>query len=149
MCGLALVAFIIAILFLPKSSQLKIEKRAHLSFKKMSTSGMLRGLFSFRVGMAIGWVSIISFLPIFTTNYMGLSTSLIGILITTPMLTMTALSPLGGIISDKFNRRVLVTLGDLLLFISLVLIPLTNNFWQLLVPCFIGGVAGAFDVDDP
>jgi len=146
MSGLCLLASLAVILFLPKSSQRKMERGEHLSFKKMSASSMIRGLFSFRLAMATGWGSVIAFLPIFSVTYMGLSTTLIGIVLTTGMLLMTLLSPLGGRIADRFNRRVLIIIGNIIFIAYLALIPLTRNFWQLLGPCLLGGIGAAISV---
>ena len=45
MGSLCLLAFLVAILFLPEIRQRKMEEKSHLSFKEMSTSPIVRGLF--------------------------------------------------------------------------------------------------------
>ncbi len=143
--SLNLLAFLIALIFLPEASRRKAGEEFHLSFKEMSTSGMVRGLFSFRMAQAIGRGGISAFLPIFAA-IIGLSTSRIGILLTINILSVTLLAPLGGRIADRFNRRILIILGSILFAVLLAAIPLTNNFVQLLALLLIQGLTAAISM---
>ena len=106
---------------------------------------MVRGLFSFRLVQAIGRGSTFAFLPIFA-SMIGLSISLIGTLIAINILTVTLLTPLGGLIADRFNRRTLIIFGSILFTIFLAAVPLTNSFGQLLAVLFIQGIGGAISM---
>jgi len=146
MGGLCLLAFLVAVLFLPEIRQRKIGEKGPLSFKDMSTSPMVRGLFSFRLVQALGRGSVMTFLPIFAATYIGLGTTLIGILLTANILPMIALLALAGRLADRFNRKTLVILGNLIYLITLVLIPLANTFWQQLWLCFPRAIGGAISI---
>jgi len=146
MSGLNLLAFLIAILFLPETRQGKMAANPHLSFKEMSTSGMVKGLFSFRLSFSLGRGAFSCFLPIFAAIYMGLSPTLIGILLAVNILLMALLQVYSGNIADRFNRRALVILGSLIGLIFLALIPLTDSFWQLLGLCALQGLGGAISL---
>jgi MFS family permease len=142
MGGLCLLAFLVAILFLPRIEQRKIGEKSHLSLKEMSTSPIIRGLFSFRLVQAVARGGIMTFLPIFAAASIGLGTTLIGILLTVNFLPMIALIALGGRLADRFNKKTLVILGNLIYLITVTLIPLANTFWQqvwLSIPRAIGG----------
>lgn len=146
MSGLNLLAGLIALIFLPESTQrLTSRDSQRLSFKEMSTSGIIKGLFSFRLVQAVGRGGIATFLPIFA-SMIGLSTSLIGILITINILSVTLVTPLGGIIADRFNRRTLIIFSSFLFTILLVAIPHTNNFGQLLVVLLIQGLSASLSM---
>ena len=140
---LNLLAFLIAVLFLPEISHRKMETSAHLSFRKMGKSGMVKGLFSFRLSSSLGMGAFACFLPIFAAVYIGLSPTLIGVLLAVNILLMSLLGAATGKIADRFNRRVLVALGSLINLTFLALIPLGGNFWQLLGICALGGLGGA------
>ena len=144
MGGLNLLAAIIAFFFLPEGGHQKAKEDMPplLSFKELS-SGVVKGLFSFRLVQALGSGGIAAFLPIFAAS-LNLSTSLIGILLTINILSVTVVSPLGGIIADRFSRKNLIILGGLLGTIVLVLITLTGNFVQLLVVLLIQGIGMGF-----
>ena len=146
MGGLNLLAFLIAILFLPEIRQGKMAANPHLSFKEMSTSGMVKGLFSFRLSFSLGRGAFSCFLPIFAAIYIGLSPTLIGILLAVNILLMALLQVYSGNIADRFNRRALVVLGSLIGLIFLALIPLTDSFWQLLGLCALQGLGGAISL---
>jgi len=143
MGGLNLLAFLLVTLFLPEIRQTKTATSHHLSFKKMSTSGIVRGLFSFRLSFALGRGAFACFLPIFAAMCIGLSPALIGVLLAVNILLMALFQPFSGKIADRFNRRALVITGSLINFTSLALIPMVHNFWYLLGVCALGGLGGA------
>jgi len=140
---LNLLALLVAALFLPEIRQGKTAVSPHPSFKKMGTSGIVKGLFSFRLSFALGRGAFTCFIPIFAAVYLNLSPTLIGILLAVNILLMALLQVYGGGIADRFNRRALVVSGSVINLIFLALIPLTNNFWQLLGLCALGGFGGA------
>ena len=142
MGGLNLLAFLIALFLLPESSRRKAGERYNLSFKEMGASSMVRGLFSFRVAEALGRGGISTFLPIFAAA-LGLSTSIIGTLLTINILSVTMFMPLGGLIADRFGRRTLTIIGSVLFAILLATIPLINGFWLLLGVLLIQGLTSA------
>jgi MFS family permease len=143
MGGLNLLAFLLVIFFLPEIGQGKTLASPRASFKQMSTSSMMKGLFSFRLSFSIGRGILATFLPVFAGIYIGLSSTLIGVLLAVNILLMSLLQVYGGNIADRFNRRVLIVVGNLTNLIYLALIPLGGNFWQLLGICVLGGVGGA------
>lgn len=143
MSGLNLLAFLTVLLALPEIRQRKIDASSRSSFKELITSDTVKGLFSFQMAFSIGRGTFATFLPIFATIYVGLSPTLVGILLAVNILLMAFLQIYGGNIADRFNRRALVIIGSLVNFTYLALIPLGGNFWDLLGICIFGGVAGA------
>ena len=143
MGGLCLLAFLVVVLLLPEIRQRKIGEKGHLSFKDMSSSPMVRGLFSFRLVQAVGRGGIMTFLPIFAATSIGLGPALIGVLLTVNFLPMMVLLAPAGRLADKFNRKALVILGNLTYLITLALIPLAHTFWQQLWLCFPRAIGGA------
>jgi len=146
MGGLNLLAFLIATLFLPEVNRQKTEQSLHPSFTEISQSSMVRGLFSIRLGQSVGRGVIMTFLPIFAATYLGLSTSLIGILIAINVLLQSLLAPLGGRIADRFSRRALIVIGSTISLMSLAAIPSAQNFGQLLVLSLTLGIGGAISM---
>jgi len=140
---LNLLAFLVAALFLPEIRREKMAVSPHPSFKKMGSSGIVKGLFSFRLSFALGRGAFTCFIPIFAAVYLNLSPTLIGILLAVNILLMALLQIYGGAIADRFNRRALVVSGSVINLISLALIPLADNFRQLLGLCALGGFGGA------
>ncbi len=146
MAGLNLFGFLIVALFLPRVSQKRTTASLGESFKELSTSGMVKGIFSFRLTFALGRGALAAFLPIFAGVYIGLRPTLIGILVAVNVLLMSLLGIYGGRIADRFNRRALVVIGGIVNLTYLALIPLGSDFWQLLGICVIGGIGGAISI---
>jgi len=146
MGGLCLLAFLVAVLLLPEIRQRKIGEKGHLSFKEMSTSPMVRGLFSFRLVQALARGGLMTFLPIFAATYIGLGTTLIGVLLAVNMLPMMVLLAPAGRLADRFNRKALVILGNLIYLITVALIPLANTFGQQIWLCFPRAIGGALSM---
>lgn len=132
MSALNLLAFLLAITFLPVSKQKKPEASEATSFRMMSRSGIIRGLFSFRLVAALSRAIFATFIPIFAAFYVGLSPTLIGIILTVNILLMSLVQVYSGNIADRFNRRTLIIVGTLIAVTFLALIPLAHSFWLLL-----------------
>lgn len=146
MGGFNLLAFLIVAFLLPEIRPREMASSPHPSYKEMSSSGLMRGLFSFRLAFSLGRGAFATFLPIFAAVYLGLSPTLIGVLLAVNVLLMSLLQPYGGNIADKFNRRALVIVGSLINFTYLSLIPWAGDFWQLLGICALGGISGAISM---
>jgi len=143
MGGLNLLSAIIAIFLLPEAARRKTRGGSRaFSFKELTSSGVMKGLFGFRLAESFGRGGLTSFLPIYAAM-IGLSTSLIGTLLTINILAMTLITPLGGMIADRFNRVTLTIIGSFLGTVVLVSVTLTHNFAELLTVMLIQGVGGA------
>lgn len=132
MGGLNLLAFLVAIIFLPASKLERTAASPATSFKKMSSSGIVKGVFSFRLVAALSRAIFATFVPIFAAFYIGLSPTLIGIILTVNILLMSLVQVYTGNIADRFNRNALVIIGALISISFLALVPLAHSFWQLL-----------------
>ncbi len=146
MGGLNLLAFLIVVFFLPESGPKKLTSGPRLSFKEINASGMIKGIISFRLTLSLGRGAFIAFLPIFAGVYLGLSATLIGILVAVRILLTSLLGVYGGNIADKFNRKNLIVIGSFANLIHLALIPMAGNFEQLLGICILGGLSGAISM---
>ena len=94
---------------------------------------MVKGIFLFRLTQAVGRAGFMTFLPIYAATYIGMSLTLIGTLLAVQVLLMSVLSPFGGRMADRYDRKGLVIIGNLLFCLSITLIPLGSNFWLLLL----------------
>ena len=103
MGGLNLLAFLIAVLFLPEIKQREMAASPHASFRDIGTSSIIKGLVSFRLAFALGRGAFVAFLPILAGIYLGLPPSLIGIILTVNILVMSLFQIYGGTIADRFN----------------------------------------------
>lgn len=137
--SLNMFAFLVAIVFLPEISRRRTAERPRISLREISSSNMVKGLFSFRAAQSLGAGAINVFLPIFAAG-IGLRTSLIGLLLSVSILSVTLLTPPVGMIADKFNRRTLTVLSSILLAVALMATPFAGSFWPLFGILFIQGI---------
>ena len=143
--GLSGFAFLVALFFLPEVEQRKAgeqDEGPRLSYREMSKSNMIRGIFSFRFVQSLGRAGIGAFLPIFAAA-IGMSTGTIGILLSINILSVTAFSPFGGRIADRYNRRTLVIITSIIFTALLSIVPLAINFWHLLLLLLFQGISSA------
>ncbi|MGB2877755.1 MAG: MFS transporter [Dehalococcoidales bacterium] len=138
-----LIAFFIAIILLPRSDLRKSATALPFSFMDMRRSSTMVGLFSFRLAIALGRSSFFTFLPLLAATRLGLPANLIGILIAVHVLLMSMLGMVGGRMADIFNRRVLVGIGSIVIFVYLFLVPLAPGFGPLLALCILGSIGSA------
>jgi len=146
MGGLNLLAFLVTVLFLPGIKQGKALSHPSSSFKEMSASSVVKGLFSYRLSFALGRAAFSCFLPIFATMYMGLTPTLIGMLLAINIVLMSLIQLYSGGLADRFNRKILVVLGGIISFSFLATLPLMHNFWQLLGLCIFGAIGGSISM---
>ncbi len=142
MGSLSLVAFIIAVRFLPESGQQQ-SATSHSSLRDLSRSSMMNGLLALRMTLAMGTAAFFAFLPIMASNSLDLSSSLIGTLLATNMLLSSLLTIPLGRIADRLSRRYLAIGGCLVTSLFLFAIPLGQSFSVLLAIAVLGSLGSA------
>lgn len=131
MAALCLIGLIATIIFLPEVAQKTTLKQQGTSFAGLRKSNKMKGVFAFRMATGFGTASLMTFLPIFASRNLSLSTGLIGVLLAarTPVALVQSFT---GTLADKYNRRALVTIGSTMSLIFIALVPRADNFWILL-----------------
>ena len=142
---LSLLAFVITIFFLPEIKS-KQSATHYPSFREMSRSGMVIGLFTFRLTLTLRMCIFFTFLPIMAANNLGLRPSQVGILLAVYILLMSLLGIPSGRIADRFSRRFLIVGGSLVSSIFLLGVPLGHTFGLLLALAVLGSVGNAIAV---
>ena len=146
MGGLNLLAFLGVAFFLPEigiRQKTTVPDSSHASYREIAASRVMQGLFGFRLGFSTARGALVTFLPIIAGIHLGLSTSLIGILLTVNVLGMSLLQIPAGFLADKYNKRALSILGGVIHLVALALIPFADSFGYLLVLCILLGLGGA------
>lgn len=147
MGGLCLLALVLVIIYLPRSSS--IQRPApplEVPFAVMLKSRNIMGICVYRFSNAFCRGSIMAFVPLYAHNTLSLSGSQIGMVIASSILLTAALQMPFGRVADKVDRKMLVTAGSVLYFVLVPLIPLTRNFPQLLTLNAALGFLGAISL---
>jgi len=145
MGGLSLLAFIITTIFLPEIGSRRTVD-SYPSIRDISRSRMMGGLFSFRLALTLGRGTFFIFLPILAVNRLGISPSLVGILLAAHILLVSLLGIPSGRIADRLNRRLLVVCGCIVSFVFLIAVPNGDNFGLLLALALMGSLGSAIAV---
>jgi len=146
MGGLNMIAALLITFLLPEIEQRKTSTGESLPLRQMAASGAIKGIFSFRFTQAIGRGSFMVFLPIYAALYLDLTPTLVGVLISVHVFGMALLAPFTGHIADRYNRRNLVIISNLMFLLPLGLIPVARDFWFLLWLCLFQGIAGSLSM---
>jgi DHA1 family multidrug resistance protein-like MFS transporter len=131
MAVLNVLGLIATLLFL-KEMPRKSADREHASFSAPLMSRIMQGVISLRLTTGVGTATLMAFLPLFADVRLGLSASLIGIMLAarTPISVVQYYT---GHLADKWNRRPMVIWSGMAAVIAVALIPLTSGFWTLLI----------------
>ena len=142
MAGLSFLAFAIVVFFLPEIPP-KQSTIPHPSFKELRQSGMMSGLCTFQFTLSMGSAAFFTFLPILATHNLGLSSSLVGILLATHLLLMSLLAIPSGRIADRLSRKLLVVCGGLISSFFFFAVPSAPHFSLLLALAIFGSAGSA------
>ncbi len=132
MSSLTLIGLIATIIWLPEVPRKTTAKKEALSIAELRRSDILKGAFAFRLAIGFSTGILMTFLPIMANQRLGLSMSLVGVLLAsrTPISLMQTIT---GRLADKLSRRVLVVIGSTIGLIFMALLPTGANFWTLLI----------------
>jgi len=144
---LCLLAFVMVLIYLPRSSSIqKKPSSIDIPFKNIIQSRSIIALCFFRFASAFSRGSIMTFLPLYAHNALQLTGSQIGSIISASILLTAALQFPFGKLADKVNRKMLVILGSILYFAIVPFIPHTVSFMQILILNIILGLFGALSL---
>jgi DHA1 family multidrug resistance protein-like MFS transporter len=131
MAFLNILGLIATLLFL-KEMPRKIAAREHSSYMAPLKSRIMRGIFIYRMTAGIGTASLMAFVPLYAELKLGLSTTLIGIVLATRTPASIVQSYTGSL-ADRWNRRSMVFWGGMATVVTTILLPQTGRFWTLLI----------------
>jgi len=136
----SLIACIAVVIFLPETLEHKNKKRPKVSYRAMARSGVFKGVFSIKVLESIGRRGFFSFLPIFAAGVVGLSTTQIGILLTTDVIISAALQAPAGRLADMVNKRTMVIMASTIGAAYMAMTVFALNFWLLFSVVIVAGL---------
>lgn len=131
MAVLNVLAVIATLIFL-KEMPRKVASRGHSGFLASLRSRTMRGACGYCMTTGVGVATLMAFLPLFADVRIGLSATLIGILLAarTPV---SLLQSYTGRLADRLNRRAMVLWGGGIAAVSVFFIPSTTLFWTLTI----------------
>ncbi|MBE2279416.1 MAG: MFS transporter [Ignavibacteriaceae bacterium] len=91
----------------------------------------------------LGFGILIPILPTFAKNRLGVSESLIGIVIATYSFVQFLFNPVFGSLSDRFGRRKIILITLLINSLGYVIFSVTNSFLLLILSRVVAGIGGS------
>jgi MFS family permease len=146
MSALSLLAFLIALIFLPNIKTIsRQDSQPPVSFARIIKNNIIKGLLLFRALGALGRGGIMAFLPLFAATIKITSTQ-VGVLLGLNIFLTALLQRPFGRLADKFNRLYLILAGSFLGALALILIPLAGSLSSLFVLSAVMGLGGALSM---
>jgi MFS family permease len=137
MAGLSLLAMMLIVLQMPASivSQPKEGKRIGVvrSMRTMLASRRTAGILLARLATMIIMVPTMAFLPLLMNQWYHATGMQIGMVIAARTLVNAVLQTPCGRLADRVDKVRFLRLGCLIISIVMCLIPLSGNFWVLIV----------------
>jgi len=148
MGGLALSGSMLCFFFLPRTKLEKVvaQNLESLSLRALIKDPELTGFFVFRLAYTFCIGIIWCFLPVFASLEFGLSSSEIGILVTLAVFVSGLLNVPMGFFADRFNKKVMVFLGGIVITWSIYSFLLADGFQDLFVANFLFGLGGGISM---
>ena len=140
MGALNILAFLGIAIFLPEIKHRERVSAASSSYREIISSNVSRGLFGVQLGIASHRGIVQTFVPILAVMTIGLSPSLVGIILTVIVLSVSVIQIPSGRLADRFNRRIIVLIGSVGIVISMLIVPQAGSFWPLLAFLAIAGI---------
>jgi DHA1 family multidrug resistance protein-like MFS transporter len=132
MAVLNFVAAVAVVIWLREMIRKVATSREHSSLFAPIKSRAMRGVMIQRATTGVGTSTMMAFMPLFADLRLGLSASLIGILLAarTPASIIQSYT---GRLADRWDKRAMIIWSSAISVVSVALIPLTGNFLWLLV----------------
>jgi len=143
MAGLAAIAFLITLFFLPDMKYAGTRKvGTRIPLRTIIGNDVMKGLLLFNTINSMGTGGIMAFLPIFASR-INIGSSQVGLIISFHIFLIALLQRPFGKLADRYNKLFLVIIGSSLGALALLLTPITRNFLQLLFISSLMGLGGA------
>ena len=141
-CSLLLVSFQIP--NMPGAASNAQKQKS--SYPAMFKIPALAAIFLFRFGTIIGIGMNWTFMPVYGQSVLGLSSSMIGIVISLNVIMTTVFQPLFGRMADRVDRVRMTFYGGVLASIILMCLPFCQSFLHLFILNLLIGITVGFYV---
>ena len=141
------ISLILTQLFVPDEETLGMNKKRNLvPIKKILANNTLLSILVYRAVNALGRGTIMSFLPLFAVQILGLSGTSIGIVLSVGIFLNAFLQTPMGILADRYNRKLLLIAGGLIASVGYVYMVYTSTLTQIFTARMIVSIGGALSL---
>lgn len=141
------ISLVLTILFVPEEESLGIRpKKSPAPLRKILANKNLSSVLIYRAVNALGRGTILSFLPLFAVQILGLSITYIGIILSTGIFLNAFLQTPMGILADRVNRKNLLMVGGLIASVGYFYMAHTGTITEIFVARIIVSMGGALSL---
>jgi len=141
------ISLILTQLFVPDEETLGTNKKTNpVPIRKILANKTLSSILIYRAVNALGRGTIMSFLPIFAVQILGLSGTSIGVILSAGIFLNAFLQTPMGILADRYNRKNLLITGGLIASAGYIYMVQTNTLTQIFLARIIVSIGGALSL---
>jgi len=144
---LVVISLILTIIFVPDEATLGTKKSSSVvSIRKILSNRLLSSILVYRAVNALGRGTIMSFLPLFAVQILGLSGTYIGVILSVGIFVNALLQTPMGILADRFDRKKLLMTGGLVASIGYLYMVHTGTILEIFIARIIVSIGGALSL---
>lgn len=147
MSVLIVISLILTVIFVPDEASLGMHKRQDpVPIRKILANRMLSSILVYRAVNALGRGTIMSFLPLFAVQILGLSSTNIGVVLSVGIFLNAFLQTPMGMLADRFNRKILLISGGLVASVGYFYMVHTGTISEIFIARIIVSIGGALSL---
>jgi len=144
---LVAISLILTVLLVPDEESLGVKRREKpVPIKQILGNRTLSSILIYRAVNALGRGTIMSFLPLFAVQILGLSSTYIGIILSTGIFLNAFLQTPMGILADRVNKSKLLMGGGLVGAVGYFVMVQTGTIAEIFVARMIVSIGGALSL---
>jgi len=144
MTVLVLISLVLTIILVPDEESLGMKPRqAPVPIREILANRTLSSILIYRAVNALGRGTIMSFLPLYVVQILGLSSTYIGVILSTGIFLNAFLQTPMGMLADRVNRKALLIGGGLLSAVGYFYLVQTRTITEIFVARMVVSMGSA------
>lgn len=144
MTVLVLISLVLTILLVPEEESLGMKPRkAPVPIREILANRTLSSILIYRAVNALGRGTIMSFLPLYVVQILGLSSTYIGVILSTGIFLNAFLQTPMGMLADRVNRKALLMGGGLISAVGYFYLVQTGTIAEIFVARMVVSMGSA------
>ncbi len=141
------ISLVLTILFVPDEQSIGIQSRqTPAPLREILANKTLSSVLVYRGVNALGRGTIMSFLPLFAVQILGLSSTYIGVILSAGIFLNAFLQTPMGILADRFNRKTLLIAGGLIASMGYFYMVQTGTIAEIFAARITVSIGGALSL---
>jgi DHA1 family multidrug resistance protein-like MFS transporter len=141
------ISLVLTILFVPDEQSMGVQPgRSPAPIRDILRNRVLGSILVYRAVNALGRGTIMTFLPLFAVQILGLSSTYIGVILSVGIFLNAFLQTPMGILADRVNRKMLLVSGGLIASLGYFYMVQTGTITEIFVARMIVSVGGAMSL---